>query len=405
MTDFNTGDKVLVTSLDATRESGCGVNSRMAVGQELVVTEKTNTTVPNALFMDNGCWYMATDLELVVEQITVETPVKPTLSYEDVSFGDVVRIISLANSDADFGPFHYSEGDTFTVEDMDDDGTVQDDRDYDWFYLSDLELVDEEAERKAELEEELDQLLAEPVAEREINFLLTKDSVTLTIDGDTETAAKDHQNFTVIRQHVLDEEYDEAMSLMNISVGIANWGQGSLQIQDGKILYTGMELTGKLVDRIIEQMIGGDTEFERFAKFLNLTMEQESFKTRGRLMDFAAADKLDINEDGYVVAFKNVREDYMDKHSRKFRNMIGDAPSMRRSDVNDDHDVTCSAGLHVCSPQYLAGFWGTSGRTMRVVVDPRDFVAIPYDYNDTKARVCKYTVVEDVSNNIKDYIK
>ncbi len=111
----------------------------------------------------------------------------------------------------------------------------------------------------------------------------------MTLDGDTEMASFDHTNFAAIREHVLAGEFDEAMSLMNVAIGIQNWGQGSLQIEDGKILYMGMELTGKLVDRIIVMMVDGDNAFERFAKFLNKAMEQQSFTTRARIMDFTAA--------------------------------------------------------------------------------------------------------------------
>jgi hypothetical protein len=374
----------------------------MSVGEETTV----NTLHEDgAILMTNGYWYVSEDLELVVSE-----PVVEVLTIEDFEVGDEVRIVALDQSVAEFGNCHPTQvGDIFCVDDIDpDDDSVYDGNSSCWFFISELEKVEHEGENVDDSDYDPHGLayidpFTEVEKEPEINFLLTRDSITLMIAGDTEVATVDHQNFEAIRQHVLDGEYDEAMSLMNISIGIQNWGQGSLQIQDGKILYVGMELTGNLVDRIIEQMMAGDASFERFAKFLSLTMEQESFKTRSRLMDFAAHDKLDIDENGYVVAFKNVRSDYFDKHSHTFRNMVGDAPSMRRSDVDDNHDHQCSAGLHVCSPTYLKGFWGTSGRTMRVVVDPRDFVAIPYDYKDSKARVCKYTVVEDVTDNISDY--
>ena len=163
-------------------------------------------------------------------------------------------------------------------------------------------------------------------------------------------------------------------------------------------------MTGKLVDRVIDMMAEGDESFKRFANFLNLTMEQESFTTRARLMDFAAHDKLDLTDEGYVVAFKNVRSDFFDKHSGTFDNSVGNTLSMRRADVDDNHDHQCSNGLHVCSPTYLKEAWGTSGRTMRVIVKPKNFVAIPYDYNDSKARVCEYSVVEDVTDKIDEYL-
>lgn len=265
---------------------------------------------------------------------------------------------------------------------------------WDEFWTDVLDIADEETE----------QALEELIEEEPTQYIITGDSVTITSGGNTETITFDHTNFERVRDLTIAGKYTEALSLMNVSVGITNWGSGLLQIDNGEVSYGSMKLTGKLVDRIIGMMADGDEAFERFAKFLNLTQEQESFKTRERLMDFAAHDKLNLNEDGYVVAFKNVRSDYMDKHSNTFRNQVGDSPSMPRSMVDDDHNNTCSNGLHVCSPTYLKGFWGTSGKTMRVVVDPRDFVGIPYDYQDSKARVCKYTVVEDVTDKIGEYL-
>lgn len=388
---FNKGDEVTVVSLEATGASYMGVNPHMACGAQLTVTRRMSRDGGGnkdtyVYKLSDGWTYEGADLQLRVDTTPVDTtPV--------IEVGDIVEVIEPERSEIEFGAI-LEDGDTFVVVEVDNDDDSVCDDDGNWVFIDEVCLF-----RKADAEQ------VEPVtAERDINFLITRDSVTLSIDGANEVASFDHANFSAIREHVLNEEFDEAMALMNVSVGIQNWGQGSLQIEDGKIVYVGMELTGKLVDRIIEMMGNGDNSFEKFAKFLNLTMEQESFKTRARLMDFAAHDKLDINEDGHVVAFKNVRSDYFDKHSRTFRNMVGDTPSMRRSDVDDDHDRACSNGLHVCSPTYLKGFWGTSGRTIRVVVDPRDFVAIPYDYNDSKARVCKYTVVEDVTDKIDEYL-
>ncbi len=414
MNEYTVGDKVRVRSLTSTRVQ-YGLNSHMKVGQELTI-KAISENIDDGYQMENNWWYVAADLELLDKPAITAIPLaRVLLTLQDVEVGDTVRIVSLEDTEDEFGTPQLDIGDTFVIDDTDDeDDSVQDVKYMDWFSLKDLTLVEKQPDPRDEVDEnderpETDEDLEflddiDTVVERDINFIINKDSVTLMIDGDSEVATKDHKNFVAIRQFVIDEEYDEAMSLMNISIGIKAWGMGSLQIVDGKILYNGMDLTGKLVDRIIEQMIGGNEDFEKFAKFLNLTMEHEDNTTRSRLMDFAAHDKLDINEDGHVVAFKNVREDYFDKHSRKFRNMIGDQPSMRRSDCDADHTKACSRGLHVCSPTYLKGFWGTSGRTMRVVVDPRDFVGIPYDYKDSKARVCKYTVVEDVSDQLSKYL-
>ena len=96
------------------------------------------------------------------------------------------------------------------------------------------------------------------------------------------------------------------------------------------------------------------------------------------------------------LAFKNVRNDYRDIHSGNFDNSIGQVCEMPRNGVDEDKDRTCSAGLHFCSIEYLPHFSDSNGgHTMIVKINPRDVVAIPADYNNTKGRTCKYEVVAE----------
>lgn len=263
-----------------------------------------------------------------------------------------------------------------------------------WVLASELVLVTAIEDEGDEEDEELD-----------ATFIITGDSVTLSIDGNTDVITISNKAFTAVREAVLVGNYLEAHGLMNPAVGITRWGNGALQITGEDVTYNGMALTGKLVDRVVGMMAEGDEAFKPLANFLNKVLEHPTFSTRSRLMDFAAHDKLDLTADGDVIAFKNVRDDYFDKHSRTFDNSVGNTLSMNRADVDDNHDQDCSNGLHVCSPTYLQGFWGTSGRTMKVIVKPKNFVAIPYTYNDSKARVCEYTVVEEITDSIENYLK
>lgn len=354
-----------------------------------------------------------------------------------IALYDIVRITGLTNTAVAYGygdDNQYGVGDTFEVIGLHSAGATVSADDQCVYHVDDLELVTADVDNDHEVEEcedclhfscvcdgmeefgedddeydeeyELENLFEEfSIDYSQYSYMITGDSVIVCDpEGESDSINVDHKNFLEVRRLVLAGDIEKAIALMSVAAGITKWSGGMLQIEEETVRYAGLALTGKLVDRIISMMSEGDEAFQRFAKFLGLTMEQDSFKTRERLMDFAAHDKLDLNDEGWVVAFKNVNNDYFDKHSGTFDNRIGQSPSMPRSMVDDDHDHQCSTGLHVCSPTYLQGFWGTSGKTMRVVVDPRDFVAIPYDYNDSKARVCRYTVVEDVTNNIEDYL-
>jgi hypothetical protein len=71
--------------------------------------------------------------------------------------------------------------------------------------------------------------------------------------------------------------------------------------------------------------------------------------------------------------------------------------TMDRSKVDDDPQHTCSSGLHVCADEYLKGYaTGSDNRTLVVEVNPADVVAVPYDYNFSKMRVCRYKVLAQI---------
>lgn len=232
----------------------------------------------------------------------------------------------------------------------------------------------------------------------EPTYIINKDSVTLTYQDEVYTTDSSNTNFKEIVNLIIQGNYSEAANLFSYAAAISNWVDGLLEVRDDRIFYDNFEIKGKFVEKIIKHA-QNDLDVASFLKFLKLTMEQEDVEVRNRLLDFAADDTIDFSDEGYVIAFKNVKSDYYDKHSGKFRNMVGDKPSVPRSSVDADHNATCSSGLHVCSFKYLVRCWGTSGRNMVVHVNPKDFVAIPYDYDDSKARVSTYTVVDELSHD------
>ena len=101
-----------------------------------------------------------------------------------------------------------------------------------------------------------------------------------------------------------------------------------------------------------------------------------------------------LTPDGHCMAYKKVRDNYMDIHSGTFDNNVGQICKMARNEVDEDKDRTCSSGLHFCSLDYLPKFGGSYGtRVMLLKINPRDVVSIPSDYNNAKGRACRYEVV------------
>jgi hypothetical protein len=146
----------------------------------------------------------------------------------------------------------------------------------------------------------------------------------------------------------------------------------------------------KLVD-----LLNAGFDATPWANFLERIMLNRSKESRESLFDFIEKWKAPLTEDGHFIAFKYVREDYMDVHTGTFDNHPGKTPSMPWEDVDPDPKSTCSRGLHVCASVYLPGYT-PSKRVVAVKVDPVDVVTVPDDYNNAKMRVCRYTVVGEV---------
>lgn len=258
------------------------------------------------------------------------------------------------------------------------------------------------------------------VPEPVVHFTMTEMAVALTVDGRVQVIDFTHPLFAEVRQLVCDGAYLEASEKMDIKKAIEHYSGGRLQIVKGVVEFDGRQINNALANKMVDLMSEGDEGFKGFAKFFELVMENPSNQTRARLMDFVAAEDIGLNVDGHIVAFKNVKGDFKPSRAGRWErgegeswnynsdeyydNNVGAVCEMPRSEVDDIESNTCSTGLHVCSVSYLKAFWGTRGNTMKVTIHPADVVAIPPDYNNSKARVCKYTVVENVSNDLDKYL-
>lgn len=201
----------------------------------------------------------------------------------------------------------------------------------------------------------------------------------------------------------MEEVLEEAFDDLNVETSIQNATQGRVtaDIKNGDLWYTSdtgrrVEFAGKLVHRVMNAIRSGDGE--KILKFADRLSHNPSSRALLGLYDFLDAADIQINDDGMLVCYKYVTEDFMDCHTRSFDNSVGSTVEMNRNEVDEDPDSLCSRGLHVCSLAYLGSFYGNT--VVRVIVDPADVVAVPEDYYGidgqgnvkAKMRVCKYYV-------------
>jgi hypothetical protein len=148
------------------------------------------------------------------------------------------------------------------------------------------------------------------------------------------------------------------------------------------------------------QMLQEGFPIEPMVNFMENLYKNPSKRAVTELYGFLEKGNLPITPDGHFLAYKRVREDYLDCHSGTMDNSVGKIVEMERHDVDDNKDNTCSTGLHFCSMSYLSSFSGA--RTVIVKINPADVVSIPSDYNDAKGRTCRYKVIGEVDSDTVD---
>lgn len=148
---------------------------------------------------------------------------------------------------------------------------------------------------------------------------------------------------------------------------------------------------------LLKDMLNLDYPDMRLFNFLEKIYHNPSPFVFSTLYDFLVHTDTEINTEGDVIAYKAVRQDFRDIYSGTIVNNIGSVITMERSEVDELPENTCSHGLHVGSLKYARQFGGHNARILQVKINPADFVTVPFKYSGQKARVCKYTVMGEVS--------
>jgi hypothetical protein len=151
-------------------------------------------------------------------------------------------------------------------------------------------------------------------------------------------------------------------------------------------------------DLMVEKLLELEKEGEdfmpliRFWKKLKLNPSEASIN---QLYGFMVHNGIGLTESGDIVVEKGVKVSdgkLVDFHTGRLDNSIGQVVEMPRDKVDNNPESTCSYGLHVGAPAHVREYWG-SDVVVKCTVNPADVVSVPVDYNNTKMRVCKYTVV------------
>jgi hypothetical protein len=234
-----------------------------------------------------------------------------------------------------------------------------------------------------------------------VPFMFVDGNLTLVLNNKSYQVLPDHINYKMILEVLPTATADELLEIVDIQKAVSVFSDGLVEIKEGKVLYDGDEVHGSISKRILEFMSKG-LPFQPLVNFLNNLMDNPSMQSQQELYDFLEHEHLPITEDGCFLAYKAVRNDYMDKYAGKFRNKVGDICKMTRSKVDDNRGRGCSQGLHAGALNYVASYGSVDAgdRIVIVKINPRDVVSVPSDCNCEKLRTCQYEVVGEYQGEL-----
>lgn len=236
-------------------------------------------------------------------------------------------------------------------------------------------------------------------------YIIQGESLTIVIDGRSSTINREtHPKFDQVLDAIRSSDWDAVPDLVDLVSVIRDYTSENedIEVRDGDVYFQGRPFVNAISDRLLA-MLEEDLPIEPLCNFLTNLKDNPSKRAVDELYGFLENNLLPLTPDGHFVAYKKVRENYMDIHSGTFDNSVGEICEMARNEVDEDKDRTCSSGLHFCSLDYLPSFGGWSGsRVMLVKINPRDVVSIPSDYNNAKGRACRYEVIGEHTTDRKE---
>lgn len=224
-------------------------------------------------------------------------------------------------------------------------------------------------------------------------FVIQGSNVTVVLGNKPHTISKTHITYQRVVDAIKAGDWETVKEIIDPKKVVLNYGQGNVSIQGDKLFWKGEELHGALANRMVAMLQEG-FDVTPFVLFMENLFQNPSKRAVDELYGFLEKNNLPITPEGHFLAYKKVRDNFLDVHSGTMDNSVGRVVEMERNRVDDNKDNHCSTGLHFCSQSYLSQFGGE--RTVIVKINPRDVVSIPSDYNNAKGRACRYEVVGEL---------
>lgn len=227
-----------------------------------------------------------------------------------------------------------------------------------------------------------------------MKYTITPDVAIVLIDGKPVFVPATDARYQALIGHLLAKRFAEATALLATPDKLLRtWDARFALTPLGEIVLNGETLPARFTGRVLEMAKNGEDPAPIFA-FAARLAKNPSANSRAQLFRFLQHKHLAITPEGFVLAYKAVRQDYLDWHSATYKNTPGATLSMPREAVDPDSKGNCRPGFHVGTLSYARNF-RSSGHSIILIcrVDPADVVSVPDDCDCQKMRVCSYYVV------------
>lgn len=241
---------------------------------------------------------------------------------------------------------------------------------------------------------------------RNFASLVDDNGATILLDNRMLTVQSDHPRWNEIRDALKTGNVEGLESLIDVRPAVASWlgTDPEFSLLNDVVTYSPVSgespiaFSDEITNKVLSMMNAGANPQPIF-NFLRKVSANPSSSARQELLLFCVANGFMIHENGNIIAYKKVREDYTDSYTGKIDNHVGQVVTMERGSVDDRRDVTCSHGLHFAAFNYADRMFNPgTGHLMILSVSPADVVAIPADYDNEKGRCCRYEVIGEIQN-------
>lgn len=244
------------------------------------------------------------------------------------------------------------------------------------------------------------------------NWLITDQNITVNWHGDsgwqTHIVSRTDDLADRLIKAIKEKRTDEIPMLVSAAKRVEKFSQGTFQVRDGEIFVKGALVPSQLGRKILAWS-KEELPYEPLVLFAENLQQNPSYRAVNELFTFLEKNDHPITENGCFIAYKRVKADFTDIHSGTMDNSVGNVVEMPRNQVNEDSSQTCSYGLHVANWDYAHTHFASHNPAtdvmLEVEVNPADVVSIPVDYNNSKMRVCKYTVLGVVDKEHSSDVK